>query len=81
MRKGNKMFYTSVLLRELTIGCVVRSFPVSSDDHWETEIGDERDKIGHVIGFSLNASKEVIVTVRWADGFEFNHHPSTIALL
>jgi len=60
-------------IRNFTMGAVVRNIA-----NWRTHYGDVP---GHVVGFSINSSNEVIIDVKWADGTTRSSHPANIELV
>lgn len=42
--------------------------------------GDNNNLVGHVVGFKLNSTNEVIVDVQWCEGKTFAVHPANLTV-
>lgn len=60
-------------IRQFTMGVVVKN-----NANWRSHSGDVP---GHVIGFALNSSNEVVIEVKWADGTTRSVHPANLELV
>lgn len=74
------MLYNRAQICEFTLGRVVRTLPPRGETSWDIGKGDYRDRIGHIIGFGLNCFKEVLITVKFADGTTRDIHPNNMTL-
>lgn len=62
-------------ITKFTIGRVV--FYTALDEKLPTE-KYPITKVGHVIGFGINSVNEVLVNVKFADGYQAAYHPTVL---
>lgn len=68
----------TVWIGQVRIGMVVQKVDKGEDHDPHPRL---TDVYGHILGFSINPSNEIVLLVRWSDGETSNVHPANVKLL
>lgn len=73
------IFYNEVQIRQFTRGRVVKPILPITFSGSTTDRPDQ--PIGHVMGFSTNTARQVMIIVQWCHGETAPIHPDNLILL